>query len=104
MWNLKYGTNEPIYLQNRNRLTDIEIRLVVAKARWGGREMNWGFGISRYKLLHLEWIIIKVLLYSTGNCVQSPGTNHNGKEYFKKNVCMHITESLCCTTEISTTL
>ena len=32
MWNLKYGTN---LLQNRNRLTDIEKRLVVEK---GARE------------------------------------------------------------------
>ena len=31
MWSLKYGTN---YLQNRNRLTDIESRPMVAKG-WG---------------------------------------------------------------------
>ena len=34
------------FLQNRNRLTDIEKRLVVAK----GKGMNWKFGISRCKL------------------------------------------------------
>ena len=50
MWNLKYGTNEPIYLQNRNRLTDIENRLVVSKGEEGGGGKNWEFGISRYKL------------------------------------------------------
>ena len=35
-----------------------------------------------HKLLHLEWIDNKVLLYSTGNYIQSRGINHNGKEYF----------------------
>ena len=50
------------------------------KGEWGGREMDWEFGVGRCKLLHLEWIN-KVLLYSTGNCIQSPGINHNEKEY-----------------------
>ena len=46
-----------------------------------------------------------VLLYSTENCVQYPMINHNGKEYvFKKNVSICITESLCCTAIIKTTL
>ena len=26
--------------------------------------MNWEFGVDRYKLLHLEWINNRVLLYS----------------------------------------
>ena len=34
----------------RNRLTDIEYRLVVAKEGGGGR-MDWEFGTSRCKLL-----------------------------------------------------
>ena len=67
--------------------------------------MHWEFGVRRYKLLDLEWINNKVLLYSTGNYTQSPGKNHNRKELFKKkNVYMCITESLCCTAEISTAL
>ena len=49
---------------------------------WGG--MDWEFGISRCKLLHLEWINQKVLLYNTGNCIQSPGINHDGKECIKE--------------------
>ena len=34
MWKLKYSTNELFY-ENRNRLTDIEKRLVVAKGEGG---------------------------------------------------------------------
>ena len=42
-----------IYLQNRNRLTDIENRLVVSNGEgvWGG--MGWEFGINRCKLLNI---------------------------------------------------
>ena len=45
------------YLQNRNRLTDIENRLVVAKGERGGSGMDWEFGVSKGKLLHLKWIM-----------------------------------------------
>ena len=50
--------------------------------------MDWELEVGRRKLLHLEWIN-KILLYSTGIYIQSPGINHNGKEYLKKNVCMY---------------
>ena len=50
--------------------------------------MEWEFGVSRCKLLHLEWINYKVLLYSMGNYIQSPGINHNGKEYRKE--CIYV--------------
>ena len=67
--------------------------------------MNWEFGVGRCKLLHLEWINNKVLLYSTRSYIQSPVINHNGKEFFL-NECtyMCITESLWYTVEIGTTL
>ena len=45
----------------------------------GGSRMNREFGISRCRLLHLQWINNKVLLHSTGNCIQSPGTDHDEK-------------------------
>ena len=50
--------------------------------------MNWKFGISRCKLLHIEWINSKVLLYRIGNFIQSPGINYNGKEYEKE--CIYV--------------
>ena len=55
----------------------------------GGRGMDWEFGISRCKLLYTEWINNKVLLYSTGNYIQYPMINHNGKEYEKECICMY---------------
>ena len=45
--------------------------------------MDWEFGISRCKLLYIGWINKKVLLYSTGDDIQYPVINHNGKEYEK---------------------
>ena len=39
------------YLQNRNRLTGIEKRLVVSKAGGG---VDWEVGTSRCKLLYAE--------------------------------------------------
>ena len=65
------------HLQNRNRLTDVETRLVVAKSRESG--MDWEFGVGRCKLLHLEWINNEVLLYSSGNYIQSLGIEHDGR-------------------------
>ena len=50
----------------------------------GGGRMDLEFGISRCKLLYIEWINNKVLLYSTGNYIQYPVINHNGKEYEKE--------------------
>ena len=46
--------------------------------------MDWEFGITRCKLVYIEGINNKVLLYSTGNYTQHPVTNHKGKEYEKE--------------------
>ena len=37
-----------------------------------GEGMEWEFGISRCKLLYIEWINSKVLLYNTRNYIQYP--------------------------------
>ena len=50
--------------------------------------MDWEFGVSRCKLLHIEWIN-KILLSSTGNYIQYPEINHNGKEYKKECICVY---------------
>ena len=46
--------------------------------------MDWEFGISRCKLLYIEWINNKVLPDSTGNYIQYPVINHNRKESEKR--------------------
>ena len=43
--------------------------------------MGWEFGITRCKLLYVEWINSKVLLYSRGNYIPYPVINHKWKEY-----------------------
>ena len=46
--------------------------------RGGGSGMDWELGVSRCKLLYLEWISNENLLYSTGNCGQSLVMEHDG--------------------------
>ena len=52
---------------------------VVAKGEGSGGGMDGEFGVIRYKPLHLEWISNEVLLYSTGNHIQSFGIEHDGR-------------------------
>ena len=56
-------------LQNRNRATDLENELMVARGKVGGG-IVWEFVRDMYTLLYLEWIINKDLLYYTGNSDQ----------------------------------
>ena len=55
---------------------------MVAKAGDGGGK-DWEFGISRCKVLYIEWTHNKVPLNSTEIYTQYPMINHNGKEYEK---------------------
>jgi len=90
-------------LLNRNILTGIENRFVVAKGLGGERGMDWEFGVSRCKLWHLEWISNEVLPCSTRNCIQSLGIERDGR-YMRKRIYIYETGSLCCTAEIDRTL
>ena len=87
MWNLK-GT----YQWKKNKLTDIENRLVVAKE---GR--TWCLGLADEIYLYIEWIKNEVLQYGTGNSIQYLAINHNEKEY----TCQP--ESICCTAQMNYT-
>ena len=78
---------------------------MVAKGLRGGTGLDWEFGISRWKLVYIEWINNKVLLCSIVNYIQYPVINHNGKEH--KNDCIIYickSEQLCYTAVIKTTL
>ena len=57
-------------------------------AKREGREggMDWEYGISRCKLLYIDWINNNVLLQSTENYIQYPVINHNGKVYEKEHI------------------
>ena len=88
MWNLKYGTNELIYeTETDSQAQRTDLCLSRGRVGWGG--MDWEFGVSRCKLLHIKWINNKVLLYSTDNYIQYSVINHNGKEYEKEYIYMY---------------
>ena len=53
------------------------------------RGMDWEFGVKRCKLLYTGWIN-KVLVNGTGNYIQYPVINHNGKEYEKEFIYIYI--------------
>ena len=67
--------------------SDYTTKLQYLKYGTGGG-MEWEFGVSRSKWVYIEWISKKVLLYSTGNYIQYPVINHNGKGYKKE--CIYI--------------
>ena len=67
----------------------MENTLVVAMGE-GIRELNWEFEINRCKLVYIEQINSKVLLFNTGNYMQYLVINHNGKEYEKQCVCVFV--------------
>ena len=60
---------------------DIESRLVVATGEGVGGGVKWELGVSRCKLLYLEWIHNKVLLYIAQGTISNLMRNHNEKEY-----------------------
>ena len=96
MWNLQYDTNKLTYQVE----TDSQTQWLQGRSRG----MDWEFGISRSKLLHIERINQKALLYNLGNYIQQPVISHNGKEYEKEYVCIYIYiyESFCSAPEINT--
>ena len=63
----------------QNRITDMENRLVVARGDGFGGKTEGKVGVSRCKLLYMEWINNQVLQYSTENYNQYPMINHMEK-------------------------
>ena len=61
MWNLKNGTNELVYLQNKKSVTNVDNKLLVSK----GERINWEIGIDLYIILYIRKITNKNLLYCT---------------------------------------
>ena len=73
-WNLKYDTHQHIYETETDSQTQ-RTDLWLSRRREGGERKGWGLGLADQH---------KGLLYSTGNSMQYPVINHNGKEYEKE--------------------
>ena len=58
MWNLKKWYKWT-YLQNRNRVTDVEHKLMVTKGESGGG-INWEIGIDIWHSRHIKSTIYKI--------------------------------------------
>ena len=67
-----------------NTILEERTDLRLSRRSEGGRGLDWEFGVGNCKLLHLKWINNKELIYSSGNYIQYPVINHNGKEYKKE--------------------
>ena len=65
-------------LSTEKKLMDLREHSCGCRGRWGGCGMGLKFGINRCKLLHIEWISNEILLYSTGNYIQSLVVEHDG--------------------------
>ena len=68
-------------LSTEHRLAHTEVRLEGAKGKVGRGGKGWDFGTGRYTLLYIGRINNTLMYYSTGNYIQYPVINHNGKEY-----------------------
>ena len=64
-WNLKYGTDDPIYKTE----TDHGQGEQTCSSQGGGSGMDGQFVVFGCKLLQVEWMGNEALLYTTGNCV-----------------------------------
>ena len=58
IWNLLYSTNEPFHRKETHGLGE---QTCVCQG-WGGSEMDGEFGVSRCKLLPLEWVNNEILM------------------------------------------
>ena len=91
------------YLQNRNRLTDIEDELMLLGGNGGGERLgvwDWHVHTAIFKIDNQQGPAVQHRELCSILC-----NNLNGKRIWKRiDTCVHITESLCCTPETNTTL
>ena len=70
-WNKKYDTNEPLYETEQHHRR----RELTSGCQGMGLEGGVEAGVSKGKLLYIEWINSKILLYSTEKHIQYPMIN-----------------------------
>ena len=94
---LKNGTNECIYKTGIESQIE-KTNLWLPERKW----INWETGIDTCTTIHK---INKDLSYSTGHSTQYSVMTYMGKESKKTvDLCICITDSLCCILETNTTL
>ena len=92
------------YLQNRDRLADLENELMVAKVGGWEKGIVKKFGMDMYTLLYLKCITNKDLLYSAWNCSMFCGSLDGRGASGRMDTCISVAEFLCWPTETITTL
>ena len=83
--NLIYGANEPFHRKENHGHGE---QTCDCQGGGGGSGMDWESGVKRRKLFPLEWISSEILLYSTGNCIESLMMEHDSVR--KNNVYMYV--------------
>ena len=84
----------------KKKLTDIQNRLLMVSKgeRVTGREELGVWDYQMQTSIYRGWINNQVLLYSTGNYIQYPVINHNGKNMKKSSIyaviCVNIYRAL----------
>ena len=68
----------------QKRLIDFEHKFIVTKEERSRGGMDWGFGTGICTLLHMESMVSRDLLYSTGNSIQYSVITSMGKESEKE--------------------
>ena len=66
IWNLIYTANEPFHRKENHGHGE---QTWGCQDRWRGNGMVLQYEVNRFKLLHLEWISMEILLYSTENYI-----------------------------------
>ena len=82
-------------LSVKQKQTHRENRLLVFKGKESQGGIDSEFEISRCKLLYIVWVNNKALPYSTGNYIQYPLINHNGKESGQVSLYIYIYVCVC---------
>ena len=93
-----------MYLQNGNRLKDLENQLMVTRREGWGEGIVREFGINTYTLLYLEWITNKDLLQHRKLCSMLCGSLYGRGVWGRMDTDIYMAEPLCYPPETITTL
>ena len=92
-----------LLLSDRNRLTDLENKLMVARVEGWREGIVREFEMNVYTM-YLKWLTHKDRLYRTGNTAQCPGSLDGRGVWGRMDACTCRAESLHCSSETITTI